>query len=74
MISSQLSQKIPEFDEVLTDTDSYFGISGLKSSSVIRISRLAIVDGNIFLGTVGESTPHRLFLIKKRLSDWLKGI
>ena len=74
MISSQLSQKIPEFDEVLTDTDPDFGLSGLKFPSVIRISRLAMVDGNILLGTIGKITPHRLSLIKKRLSYWLKGI
>ena len=74
MISSQLSQQIPEFDEVLTEKDSDFARSGLKNSSVIRISRIAIVDSSILLGTIGEIDPHRLSLIKKRLSDWLKSI
>ncbi|MFH1038875.1 MAG: type II toxin-antitoxin system PemK/MazF family toxin [PVC group bacterium] len=71
MISSQLSQQIPEFDEVLTEKDQDFARSGLKNSSVIKISRLAIVDSNILLGTIGQIDPHRLSLIKKRLSNWL---
>ncbi|MEA1928726.1 MAG: type II toxin-antitoxin system PemK/MazF family toxin, partial [Candidatus Auribacterota bacterium] len=58
MISSQLSQKIPDFDEVLTDTDPDFRLSGLKFPSIIRICRLAVVEGNILLGTIGEISPH----------------
>ena len=74
MISSQLSRQIPEFDEVLTEKDSDFARSGLKNSSVIRISRVAIVDSSILLGTIGQIDTQRLARIKQRLSDWLKGI
>ncbi|MBW1940971.1 MAG: type II toxin-antitoxin system PemK/MazF family toxin [Deltaproteobacteria bacterium] len=73
MISSQLYQRIPGFDEVITSDDSDFKQSGLKLPSVIRISRIAVVEGNILLGKLGQIDTHRLFLIKQRLSQWLQG-
>ncbi|MBI4849965.1 MAG: type II toxin-antitoxin system PemK/MazF family toxin [Nitrospirae bacterium] len=72
MISSQLSQQIPDFDEVVKDKDMDFKQSGLKTSSVIRICRLAVVNRTIFLGSIGSISTERLELIKKRLSDWIK--
>ena len=52
MISSQLHQAIADFDEAITSKDSDFKQSGLKLSSVIRISRLAVFEGNILLGRI----------------------
>jgi mRNA interferase MazF len=72
MVSSQIDQRIPDFDEVITPSDSDFIQSGLKLPSVIRISRLAIVEKNTLLGKVGQIDPERLSLIRQRLSDWLK--
>ncbi len=72
MISSQLSQQISEFDEVINEEDTDFKQSGLKTSSVIRISRLAVVNRNVLLGSIGNIGSERLNLIKNRLSDWLK--
>ncbi len=72
MISSQLSQQVAEFDEVINEEDTDFEQSGLKISSVIRISRLAVVDRNVLLGSIGNIGTERLSLIKDRLSDWLK--
>jgi mRNA interferase MazF len=69
MISSQLHQKIPDFDEVITPTDSDFQQSGLKLASVIRISRLAVVDSDIFLGKLGQIDTQRLSRIKRRLAN-----
>lgn len=65
MISSQLSQQIPEFAD--------FGQSGLKASSVIRISRLAVVNKNVLLGSIGNIGLERLISIKKKLSAWIMG-
>lgn len=73
MISSQLSQQISEFDEVINKEGADFEQSGLKTSSVIRISRLAVVNKNVFLGSIGNIGTERLNLIKTRLSDWIKG-
>ncbi len=72
MISSQLSQQVPDFDEVVNDKDADFKQSGLKTSSVIRISRLAVVNRTVLLGSVGSIGTERLELIKNRLSDWIK--
>ena len=72
MVSSQIDQRIPDFDEVITPSDSDFIQSGLKLASAIRISRLAVVEKNTLLGKVGQIDPERLSLMRQRLSDWLK--
>ena len=54
MISSQLSQGISSFDEIISEEDNDFIGSGLQFSSVIRIGRLAVVDKNILAGAIGE--------------------
>ena len=73
MISSQLYQQIPDFDEVINSNDSDFQQSGLKLPSIIRISRLAVVGGEILLGKVGQIDIRRLSRIKQKLSFWIQG-
>lgn len=73
MISSQLSQQISEFDQIIAEKDIDFKQSGLKTSSVIRISRLAVVNKSVLLGSVGNISIKRLDLIKSKISDWVKG-
>ena len=73
MISSQLHQEIPGFDEVITPTDSDFQQSGLKLASVIKISRLAVVNGDVLLGKLGQIDTQRLSRIKQRLANWIQG-
>jgi mRNA interferase MazF len=73
MISSQLSQQVTGFDELISDKDEDFVRSGLKQASVIRIARLAVVHSSILIGAIGEIAPVRLKVIKKNLSDWLLG-
>lgn len=72
MVSAQLSKEVPEFDIVLYENDSDFEQSGLKTSSVIRISRLAVVSKDILLGSIGSINDERLTLIKNRLSNWIQ--
>ena len=57
MISSQTHQAIPGFDEILEVGDPDFAPSGLKITSVIRISRLAVVESRVFLGRLGHIAP-----------------
>jgi len=71
MISSQLYHIIPELDEVVRVTDSDFVGSGLKVPSVIRASRLAVVNKNILIGQIGEIEKERLTRIKKKLTNWI---
>ncbi len=73
MISSQLHQQLPELDEIITPEDSDFQQSGLKLPSVIRASRLAVVDENILLGKLAEIDSVRLSRIKEKISKWIIG-
>jgi mRNA interferase MazF len=73
MISSNLDQKVPDFDEVITPNELDFKDSGLKVPSLIRIGRLAVVDGNILIGKLGQIDLKRLSRIKQKLSAWIKG-
>ena len=71
MISSQVRHYVPEFDEIIREGDPDFAASGLKVSSVIRIGRLAVIEGEILLGATGQIAPERLGRIKTRLAEWL---
>ena len=73
MISSRLGQEISGFDEIITSDDTDFSDSGLKLSSLIRISRLAVVSGDILIGRIGQIDSRRLSRIKQKLSQWLQG-
>jgi len=73
MISSNLDQKIPDFDEVIIPNDLDFKDSGLKVPSLIRIGRLAVVDGDILIGKLGRIDTQRLLRIKQKLSIWIQG-
>jgi mRNA interferase MazF len=71
MISSQIRHYVPHFDELIQDTDSDFAHSGLKSASVIRVGRLAVVQGRVLLGATGHISPERLQRIKAHLAEWI---
>lgn len=72
MISTQIHQAIKNHDEIILKNDPDFKISGLKSESLLRIFRLAVVDESILIGAIGEISKDRLLRIKLKLSDWLK--
>jgi mRNA interferase MazF len=71
MVSSRVDQAIKGFDEVVSARDDDFAGSGLKVSSVIRISRLAVCHGSALLGSIGQLDARRLSRIRSRLSGWL---
>jgi mRNA interferase MazF len=71
MISAQLRHTVPEFDEIVYENDPDFVDSGLKVSSVIRVGRLAVVEGGMLLGSIGHIAHQRLQRIIKRLTEWL---
>ena len=73
MISSQLRQEIKGFDEIIQESDPDFPSSGLKTISLMRLGRLAVVDGGLLAGTIGAISPERLVGIKKRISAWISG-
>lgn len=71
MISTKMKNEIHGTDEVISMTSDDFQLSGLKHESLIRILRLAVVDENIFAGSIGEISTERLLRIKRNLSNWL---
>ena len=70
MVSSQLEQEIPAFDEVLTHNAPDFAGSGLKVPSVIRLARLAMAERSVLRGAIGQIAPDRLQRIKP---SWRNG-
>ena len=58
-------------DGIVREDDADFAASGLKASSVVRVGRLAVVQGEILLGAIGQIAPERLHRIKSRLAEWL---
>ncbi|MDQ3633117.1 MAG: type II toxin-antitoxin system PemK/MazF family toxin [Acidobacteriota bacterium] len=72
MISSKTHQAVTGIDELISTTDTDFSQSGLKSESVIRLTRLAVVSDSILLGNIDEVSSIRLKRLKKNLADWIE--
>lgn len=72
MISSRLNQVIPELDEIINLEAPDFLQTGLKQSSLIRASRLAVVDAEILIGNLGTIDTSRLNKIRSNIAQWLQ--
>jgi mRNA interferase MazF len=73
MVSSQVQQAEAGFDEIITPNDADFSASGLKTSSVLRLSRLCVLDGTLLIGSIGAIEDERLLQVRQRLADWIAG-
>lgn len=71
MISTKTGQSIVGLDEIMNSHDTDFNQSGLKSESIIRVSRIAVVNENIFSGTIGHISLERIERIKQNLAKWI---
>lgn len=71
MLSTQLHQALPGFDEILDESQPDFIESGVRVRSVIRISRLAVVSADMLLGNIGTIGDERFMRIRKALADWI---
>ncbi len=71
MVSSQIEQAEAGFDEILLLGDPDFAASGLKAPSVLRLSRLAVLQGNLLAGSIGAIDDARLLRIRQRLARWI---
>jgi mRNA interferase MazF len=74
MISSRIHQRVPEIDEVIRDSDPDFSCSGLKVTSLIRVTRLAVVSSTRLQGSIGRLSDDRLNRIRARLARWFTGV
>lgn len=70
-VSSQVQQAEANLDEILTPTDTDFENSGLKVPSVLRLSRLDVLDGALLLGSIGAISNERLGYVRQRLAKWV---
>ena len=71
MVSSQVQQAEANLDEILSPADPDFANSGLKVPSVLRLSRLAVLDGSLLLGSIGSISEERLMNVRQRLAKWV---
>lgn len=70
-VSSQVHQRLPEFDEVVAHADADFASSGLMAESVIRLGFLAVGPSREILGAIGAVAPGRHRRLLHRLSAYL---
>jgi mRNA interferase MazF len=71
MVSSQIQHTEEGLDEIITPSDADFPATGLKVSSVIRLSRLAVLDGKLLVGSIGAISDERLSRLRQRLAKWV---
>ncbi len=71
LISSRIYQAIPNFDDIIDISDDDYLVTGLKITSVIRLSRLATVESSVISARLGNISLDRLKRIKIRLIDWI---
>ena len=72
MISTQTRHQIEGMEIVLSKEMPDFAKTGLKQESLIRTSRLAVVQADIFTGKLG-SLPAKVFNdVRSRLADWIR--
>jgi len=72
LISSQLHQATPNFDEIINLSDPDYITTGLKTASVIRLGRLTSVETSVISARLGRISSDRLRQIRKSLIDWLR--
>ena len=70
-VSTQLHQRVKDFDEIISPTDADFALSGLKSESLIRLGFLAVLTRGSIIGTIGSISSGRHKRLLKTLSDYL---
>lgn len=71
MISTKMEHAIEGFDEIIYLHDPGFSETGLKSQSVCRLSRLAVVEQSLLIGSIGRINTQRMVRIKTTLSNWI---
>jgi mRNA interferase MazF len=71
-ISTQLRQQVKKWDELIQKGDADFSQSGLRQSSLIRLSFLRTVAPGAVGGVIGSIEAARLERLQSRLADHLR--
>ncbi len=72
MISTQVRHQIQDLKIALSESTPDFPITGLKKESLIRTSRLAVVQSSIFAGKLGRLPTDTFEEVRTRLADWIR--
>jgi mRNA interferase MazF len=70
-ISTQLRQRIADFDELVSPGDADFAGSGLQAESLIRLSFLAVLPVGRVIGSIGSISVARHRRLLSTLSEYL---
>ena len=70
-VSTQLHQRVTDFDEVIAEPDPDFADSGLRADSLIRLGFLQAVPRRVIAGRIGVISPERHRRLLQTLSDYL---
>lgn len=73
MISSRLRHEVSGLDEIVREIDPDFADTGLKTTSVIPVTRVAVVSADILHGAIGTLNEERLARIRTRVANWILG-
>ncbi len=70
-VSTQLQQRVKDFDEIISPSDADFSSSGLRSESLIRLGFLAVLPRSNIAGSIGSISAARHERLLKTLSAYL---
>ena len=70
-ISSSLQNKIHQFDVLVDTKDKNFKETGLKTKSVIKVTKIATLDKMVILGQIGELDSKNILKVKNVLKIYL---
>lgn len=73
MISAQTHHLFSGTDELISEADTDYKDSGLKRTSVLRTTRLAVVEEDLLAGSIGKIADDRLTRIRNNLAKWISG-
>ena len=71
-VSSQLHQRVVDFDELIVPGDADFPASGLKAPSVIRLGFIASVPIRRLTGVIGAVSADRHRRLLQKLAAHLR--
>ena len=71
MISTQIRHKVEGLEIVVSESMNGFFHTGLKKESLIRTSRLAVVNSSIFEGKLGHLPSETFDTVRNLLSEWI---
>ncbi len=71
MISTKMTMFMEGIDVTINESVDDFKVAGLKSTSIFRVLRVAVINKEIMLGKIGKISDERLLGIKSSISKWL---